>query len=406
MSVGELAVAIRRSRSIVSEPFGADVVEFCAEFSARLFKDPQARKSGELQSLAFFMRRGRLEDLRAHFQQLQNSTSILAPRGVAFHIPPANVSAILAYSWLMSVLTGNVNIIRMPSSPSHEHEILTRVYNEVAAEADESMRHNTFIVAYGHDEGITESLSSLADIRVIWGGNATVNRLRGVPLPPGAKELTFPDKYSVSLISAAHFSAVGDAARDRLAAAFFNDTFWFDQMACSSPRLLVWHGQPSVSQELSRDFLARLTAEIKRRTYRASLNVAMTKEAFSYASILDQGVTGYQRYSNELTVLTLDRLDSLTREHCGGGLLFQYFAADLGPLLAFMTRRDQTLSHFGYSGPELAEIARKLRRSGVDRIVPIGHALEFHPTWDGYDLLQEFSRRIYVQEVEQVATTV
>ncbi|MFC6804089.1 acyl-CoA reductase [Deinococcus caeni] len=37
------------------------------------------------------------------------------PRGLVFHVPPANVDTIFIYSWLMSVLAGNRNVIRLSS---------------------------------------------------------------------------------------------------------------------------------------------------------------------------------------------------------------------------------------------------------------------------------------------------
>jgi hypothetical protein len=32
----------------------------------------------------------------------------------------------------------------------------------------------------------------------------------------------------------------------------------------------------------------------------------------------------------------------------------------------------------------------------VDRIVPVGQALQFQRFWDGYDLLQELTRHVYI----------
>jgi hypothetical protein len=33
---------------------------------------------------------------------------------------------------------------------------------------------------------------------------------------------------------------------------------------------------------------------------------------------------------------------------------------------------------------------------GVDRIVPLGQALTFDYRWDGYNLLQELTRHVYI----------
>ena len=60
-------------------------------------------------------------------------------------------------------------------------------------------------------------------------------------------------------------------------------------------------------------------------------------------------------------------------------------------------RKDQTLSHFGFDHEEVRALARALNGRGIDRIVPIGRALQFHRYWDGYDLLRSFTRTVYVE---------
>jgi hypothetical protein len=87
----------------------------------------------------------------------------------------------------------------------------------------------------------------------------------------------------------------------------------------------------------------------------------------------------------------------LDREHCGGGLLFQAYAKELNEIAPLIIRRDQTLTHFGFTRDELRNLARLLNGRGIDRIVPVGHALNFNRFWDGYDLLREFTRTVYIQ---------
>jgi len=37
-----------------------------------------------------------------------------------------------------------------------------------------------------------------------------------------------------------------------------------------------------------------------------------------------------------------------------------------------------------------------LTNRGIDRIVPIGHSLDFNAIWDGYDLVEQFSRKVTI----------
>ena len=66
----------------------------------------------------------------------------------------------------------------------------------------------------------------------------------------------------------------------------------------------------------------------------------------------------------------------------------------LADLSLFAKAKDQTLTYFGFEKEELKNLVRTLRGKAIDRIVPVGQALDFTTVWDGYDLFGEFTRRI------------
>ena len=74
------------------------------------------------------------------------------------------------------------------------------------------------------------------------------------------------------------------------------------------------------------------------------------------------------------------------RRWLGAGLFPVLELDSLDELAALVVRRDQTLTHAGFTPAELAAFAERLGGRGLDRIVPIGSALAFSPIWDGYDL--------------------
>ncbi len=86
----------------------------------------------------------------------------------------------------------------------------------------------------------------------------------------------------------------------------------------------------------------------------------------------------------------------MRQEHCGGGIFFGYQIESLDEIIPFVTRRDQSLSTWGIASDELKTFAKRLNGKGLDRIIPFGQALLFDRYWDGYDLLQSFSRRINI----------
>ena len=194
-------------------PFAPEVLQFCADVSRALFADKPAKAFPELQALAFWLRKSALERMRESFETLKTDQAWPVPRGVVFHVPPANVDTIFMYSWLMSVLAGNRNILRISQRASDQIQIVCRVFNERLAAADPALLGNTVMIQYGHDAEITAAISAIADVRVIWGGDATVNTLRAIPVPPHCKELVFPDRYSLAAVHASRYLGLDDGQR-------------------------------------------------------------------------------------------------------------------------------------------------------------------------------------------------
>jgi hypothetical protein len=65
--------------------------------------------------------------------------------------------------------------------------------------------------------------------------------------------------------------------------------------------------------------------------------------------------------------------------------------------LPFIKRSDQTVGHFGLKEDQLREFVTSLNGRGVDRIVPIGEALNFDVIWDGFDLFESFSKLVHIK---------
>ena len=377
-------------------PFAPEVIQFCGRLSRLIFQSKSARAFPDLQALAFWMRPAGLGPLNESVRRLETAHSRLVPRGIVFHIPPANVDTMFVYSWIVSLLMGNRNLIRISSSETPQVALLCQILNEALAEADPVFQNQTIIVQYGHEREITELFSRSADVRVIWGGDQTVNAIRSVPLPPHATELTFPDRFSLCAIRAKKYLDLDEDQGNSLAEKFYNDTFWFDQMACSSPRLMLWCGDKEECQLASRLFFTRLQACIHRKGYAPEVGVRMNRFTFACQAILDRPITAYQDFQGDLPVLTLGSLENFSREHCGGGLMLEFHSSGLEALVPAVTHRDQTLTQFGFDSIELEKLVRLLNGRGIDRIVPIGEALRFQHFWDGYDLFQSLSRSIYV----------
>ena len=59
-----------------------------------------------------------------------------------------------------------------------------------------------------------------------------------------------------------------------------------------------------------------------------------------------------------------------------------------------MSNVEQTISYHGIPAEDLRNLIIENGINGVDRIVPIGKALDMGFNWDGHNLLSKFSREI------------
>ena len=65
-------------------------------------------------------------------------------------------------------------------------------------------------------------------------------------------------------------------------------------------------------------------------------------------------------------------------------------------LISVITQKFQTITYFGIDKFDLVSKIIETGAPGVDRIVPVGKALELDVFWDGYDILKIMARQIVV----------
>jgi hypothetical protein len=366
------------------------VRDFLVAFGRRLLVPAVARRFPELGSLGFFLRRG--EQDRALAGVADRPGLLHFPRGLVFHVPPANVDTIFIYSWALAALAGNRNVVRISSRSAGAAEVVLDALNETLATAHPAIRHTQRMVTYGHDDAVTAALSAACDLRVIWGGDASVNLLRRHPLAPAARDVTFPDRSSFTVLSTAAWAGADDAARAAVAEGLYNDVYWFDQAACSSPRALFWVGPAEAAGAAHDELVAALAHVVRGRSAGIDAAMGVQQRVATYGLAAEGAATRLRYVDNAVASVALTGTGVLPREWLAAGTL-PYVAVDgLRDLVPLIERRDQTITYFGFDAADLTAFARELAGRGVDRFVPVGQALTFAPVWDGYDLLREFTR--------------
>jgi len=378
-------------------PFAPERREVIHALSAAFLADPLLRRDAASVAAAYWMRRARVERLASDFERrVQAEPAVVrVPVGRVFHLAPANVDTLFIYSWALAFLCGNANVVRLSQERTPVVEAMLDAIRVVARE-HAVLRAGDRFVTYEHDAAATEAISAWCSHRVIWGGSETVAALRPLALNPHASERVFGNKFSYSVFAAARYLAAGADERARVASGFFNDLFWFDQMACSSPHVLFWVGSEAEMEPAIVAFEADLQGEADRRGFVPSAASAVQRRAFAFELAADSDVRvglGHPGFVG----IRVREAGGLTRESCGGGLLRHYRLDRLENLAGFAEEGDQTVTHFGFGADELRGLALLVGSHGVDRVVPVGEALAFDVVWDGYDLLDDFTRRVRVR---------
>ena len=302
-------------------PFADEICRFLNALSQTLMADKEAKTYPDVVTFGFFCRKGNVEKLRETYgAQIPNRLG----RGVTFHIAPSNVPINFAYSLVCGLLAGNACIVRAPTKPFPQTDIVCRAVRRVFEnDAFPSLKNHVVLARYDRDNEITACFSSLCDVRIIWGGDDTVHEIRNIPIPPRAFDLSFADRYSMCVIQAAAYLKNSDPLRT--ARDFYNDTYLFDQNACSSPRLMVWIGPPDVICEAKRRFWDALHEYVKER-YAVEPVIAVDKfTALCRCAIDLAGVTHEKTPDHLIDRIRVETLSAnLERYRCAGGSFLEY----------------------------------------------------------------------------------
>ena len=365
-------------------------MDFLAEVSSELLNSPIGRAYPDVASFAFYIRKANLAKLAAEF----GNTAGRLGRGLCFHIAPANIPINFAFSWVFSLLAGNANIVRVPSKDFPQVAAVLAVIEKTLTKHPAIAERNAFVKYPRTDNETTAAYSEAADCRMIWGGDETIAAIKTLPSSPRCVDIAFADRYSVAIIDGAAVCAADDVQMVRLAEAFYNDTYLMDQNACSSPQLICWEHD---SVEARTKFWTAVRGHAAKK-YRLQDAVAVDK----YTLLCEESIKnsaaatifreGNLLYREELTFLPEDLM-----VHRGkGGYFFEYALTNRADLFAHITEKWQTITYFGLNPAALRDqiIAANLR--GIDRIVPIGKAMEIGAIWDGHDLIRQLSRVIAI----------
>ena len=387
-------VGNKEIKKISLSPYDKEVLDFLGDLSEDLNLTKDIKNYPDIKTFAFFCRNKNLIKLKKNF--LVSSRDIRLGLGLIFHITPSNIPTNFAYSLIFGLLTGNSNIVKVPSRDFKQIDIISKSINKILSKKYKKVKEMIKIVKYKNNESFTKKISSICDARLIWGGDQSIENIRKYNLHASAIDLTFADRYSLCIIDTKKFLKAKYDNLTRIVERFYNDTYVADQNACSSPHMVLWLGKKS--HKAKSKFWEELS-KLAEKKYNLTYDASVEKYTELCKKIInDKNVKSYRTYTNNVYTVVLKNLNGSLDTYRGKwGFFYEYDIKKLEQIKKYINKKFQTLTYFGVEKVDLKDFIIKNKLQGIDRIVPIGQALDIGFYWDGYDINNILTRVVDIR---------
>jgi hypothetical protein len=366
-----------------------DLAEHLVQHGSQLGRVPG------LAFLAGFLRGANLTHLVARElpvpQALEGFTPIdsrksvrLLPRGVVCHWTAGNVPLLGMFSWAVSALLGNRNVVRLSTRAD---DLITPLLRRMASlsAAGRTLAAETTVLRFDRDDAaIQEAMSRLADVRVIWGGEDAVEAIRALPCGWESDTVVLGPRVSVAVVDPR-------LATDGLIRRLVTDVVYFDQLACSSPQWLFVKGRPgqppfdTTVAWLAREFDA-LSRAFPRRTlgYDETYRIQLDR-----ARVVIDGGDLRRDAGTQWTMAVVDAPQD--RLACTNRFLQVVPFTALDEVTSQLPRNVQTAVTL-LGEVDFERFTEDAARRGVCRFPRPGEGNHFETPWDGVPLLMRLTR--------------
>jgi hypothetical protein len=377
------------------KPYNKITCAFLAEFSKKLNLQKDINEISDLKALAFWCRKKNIE----YLIKKSLSNEIRIGLGLIFHITPSNIATNFIYSLFFGLLTGNSNVVKISSKKTIQSEIICKCLNLILKQKKfVKLKKRIVIIRYENNDNYTKNISYKCNLRVIWGGDETIKKIRKFELNPSSTDITFADRSSICIIDSNSIIKLDSFNLSILVEKFYNDTYLVDQNACSSPHIIFWKGKKNVNKIAQKKFWDKLYALVIRK-YNLEESSAVEKYTLLCKKInFLRNNCNFIKYENYIYILKLKKLVNNLDELRGKwGLFFEYETNNLNKISIFLNKKFQTMTYFGLDKNFCKKIVVDNLTDGIDRIVPIGQALDINLNWDGFDLNKSLTRVLEVK---------
>lgn len=323
----------------------------------------------------------------------EHLVSIREPLGTLLHIAAGNMDALPAFSVIEGLLTGNINLLKLPQADSG---LTIRFFQELLRIEPALTEYIYVFDTPSSDVAGMQQLASCSDGIVVWGGDAAVSAVRRLA-SPGCKLIEWGHRLSFCYIS-------GYSDRDAELSELAEHIIHTRQLLCSSCQVIYLDTEDMDEvNHFCDQFLPFLENAYAHSALSADIGAAAEQTLRRYTADLDKLISGeadperriWQGRGCSLTACTDNALE--LSDMFGNVLVKPLPRRELLPVLR---RAKGYLQTAGLICKEerREELVRLLISSGVNRILPPGKMSGTFPgeSHDGEYPLQRYTRIVNV----------
>ena len=375
-------------------PYSTLLCEFISDISKKLLALKNIKMYPDLFEFAFWCRKSNILRKKKQFKDTYKNRR---PLGIIFHVPPSNIPTNFAYSFVFGILTGNTNIIRLSKNTEPHSKIFLQIISELIQSKYKTLKKSNYFLYYDRDEDINKKLSKLADSRMIWGSNKTINKFKLYSTKPYCRDINFFERFSICILNSDIVNKINNKGLINLVHNFYNDTYLTNQAACSSPRIIFWIGKRK--KKAKEKFWNSLYKYLLKKETFLTEFISIDKELFvniNYAKI-KSFIKNYENYRNIINIINLKKLPkNIDNLKGNNGFFYQFDLKNINEIKKYVNRNYQTLTYFGISKEQIKKCIISKNMNGIDRAVPVGQSLNLDFNWDGFDLNNSLTREIVI----------
>ena len=308
----------------------------------------------------------------------------MIPRGVACHWVAGNVPLLGVFSWALSAVVGNVNVVRVSTRAddllSPMLELLSRV-----SPVGFSLSADTLVLRFPRDDDASHrAMSAVADVRIAWGGREAVESVLGLPARWDAETVILGPRMSLAVIDP-------DLVTDRVLSRLATDVAYFDQQACSSPQWVFVRrtGPPSAFDRFVNRFTEAFSAQAI-TLGRHTLDCGETYQIeLDRARVLLEGGQLHRDGETRWTVAVLDAPNA--RVACANRFVQVIPYEDVSEVVKWIPENVQTAVTL-LPEDEAGRFTAAAALQGVCRFPRPGEGNHFENPWDGIALISRLTR--------------